>query len=441
MGDIKPIAIRARRVRPEWMGQLRDLLFDLLKHNLIQFSNSPWASPIVIVLKKNKKDIRLCIDYRAVNSHTKILQSPMPILDSFLANYAGMKWFLSLDCASGFWVVPLSKRAQKISAFICPLGHFEWLRMPFGLKNAPMIYQRMVNNALFGFVSMPPGQDAVLPSGEPFDLFSNEPTDTDNHSQATPSGLHDIQPFKAELRNITQTSFVDDVTAAAPTWDAIVEMVDIVLTLLRRWNISISALKSSFGKRSVDFLGHIISHLGLHAKPKDIQSFIELPFPTSLQAMQSFLGCLNFFSRFIDNFSVAAGCLYELNDAQLKSGRNLEKARQAFTYLKEKYVNMPILKHANRSEPFHIVLYTTPWAISATICQMHDGLLHPVRFCSRVLKQSELRHESWAKEILALLRVLRIGYYELSGAELVVYMAAEMNELCREATFGQIQLF
>ena len=422
VGDIKPIAIRARRVRPEWMGQLRDLLFDLLKYNLIQFSNSPWASPIVIVLKKNKKDIRLCIDYRAVNSHTKILQSPMPILDSFLANYAGMKWFLSLDCASGFWVVPLSKRAQKISAFICPLGHFEWLRMPFGLKNAPMIYQRMVNNALFGFVSMPHGQDAVLPSGEPFDLFANDPINTSNeYSPTKPPDLHNIQPFKAELRNITQTSFVDDVTAAAPTWDAIVEMVDIVLTLLRRWNISISALKSSFGKRSVDFLGHIISHLGLHAKPKDIQSFIDLPFPTSLQAMQSFLGCLNFFSRFIDNFSIAAGCLYELNDAQLKSGRNLDKARQAFTHLKEQYVNMPILKHANRSEPFHIVLYTTPWAISATICQMHDDLLHPVRFCSRILKQSELRHESWAKEILALLRVLRIGYYELSGAELVVY--------------------
>ncbi len=421
VGDTKPIAIRARKVRPEWMGQLRDLLADLLKFGLIQFSDSPWASPIVIVMKKNKKDIRLCIDYRAVNSHTRILQSPMPMLDSFLSNYAGMKWFLSLDCASGFWVVPLTKRAQKISAFICPLGHFEWLRMPFGLKNAPMIYQRMVNNALFGFVSMPPGQNKMLNSGEPFDLFANTHNTNDQHAHTEQCCLIDIQPYQTKLKHITQTSFVDDVTAAAPTWDEIVNMVDIVLTLLRRWNISISALKSSFGKRSVDFLGHVISHLGLHAKPKDMQSFIDLPFPTTLQAMQSFLGCLNFFSRFIENFSVAAGCLYELTDTQLKNGTNLAKAHQAFTHLKTQYINMPILKHADRSQPFHIVLYTTPWAISATICQLHDDLLHPVRFCSRMLKTSELRHETWAKEILALLRVLRVGYYELIGQELVVY--------------------
>ncbi|KAG3132711.1 hypothetical protein PC128_g26443 [Phytophthora cactorum] len=103
-----PIKQRARRVPLRYLQKL------------------PWASPIVIVLKKNGKDIRLCIDYKRVNMITAIMD--------------------------GFWAVMMTLRARKISAFVCALGHFEWLRMPFGLKNAPMIYQRMIDNALWGFV-------------------------------------------------------------------------------------------------------------------------------------------------------------------------------------------------------------------------------------------------------------------------------------------------
>ncbi|OWZ00156.1 hypothetical protein PHMEG_00028719 [Phytophthora megakarya] len=121
-----PIKQRARRMK------LYELLKGLLKAGLIAFSNSPSASPIVIVLQKNGEDIRLCIDYKMVNT-------------SYL-------WFCSPDVASGFWAILMTMRARKVSAFVCALGHFEWLRMPFGLKNAPMIYQRMLDNALWGFV-------------------------------------------------------------------------------------------------------------------------------------------------------------------------------------------------------------------------------------------------------------------------------------------------
>ncbi|KAH9139173.1 hypothetical protein AeRB84_016551, partial [Aphanomyces euteiches] len=157
VGNARPIAQRARRVRPEHLKQLFELLKGLLEYGLITFSKSPWASPIVIVLKKGGKDIRLCIDYRAINDLQSLLLSPMPTLDSMLANFDAVQWFLSLDNASGFWVVRSTRRARLISAFICPLGHFEWTRMAQGLKNAPMIYQRMITNALFGFVDLPPG--------------------------------------------------------------------------------------------------------------------------------------------------------------------------------------------------------------------------------------------------------------------------------------------
>ncbi|POM61055.1 hypothetical protein PHPALM_29992, partial [Phytophthora palmivora] len=106
-----PIKQRARRTPLRFLIKLYALLKGLLRAGLITFSDSPWASPIVIVLKKN-----------------------------------------GVDIPSGFWAIMMTQRARKISAFVCALGHFEWLRMPFGLKNAPMIYQRMIDNALWGFV-------------------------------------------------------------------------------------------------------------------------------------------------------------------------------------------------------------------------------------------------------------------------------------------------
>ncbi|OWY94237.1 hypothetical protein PHMEG_00036091 [Phytophthora megakarya] len=124
----------------------------LLKAGLIVFSDSPWASPIVIVLKKNGQNIRLCIDYNMVNAVTAIMEYAIHLVDDLLTELENYLWFCSLDAASGFWAIMMTMRVPKVSAFVCALGHFVWLRMSFGLKNAPMIYQRMLDNALWGFV-------------------------------------------------------------------------------------------------------------------------------------------------------------------------------------------------------------------------------------------------------------------------------------------------
>ncbi|KAE8951277.1 hypothetical protein PR001_g33793, partial [Phytophthora rubi] len=129
-----PIKQRARRIALRHLQKLYELLKGLLKADLVAFSDSPWASPIVIVLKKNGIDIRLCIDYKLVNAVTLIMEYAMPLVDDLLTELEAYLWFCSLDAASGFWAVMMTLRARKISAFVCPLGHFEWLRMPFGLK-------------------------------------------------------------------------------------------------------------------------------------------------------------------------------------------------------------------------------------------------------------------------------------------------------------------
>ncbi|KAH9094612.1 hypothetical protein Ae201684P_021057 [Aphanomyces euteiches] len=278
---------------------------------------------------------------------------------------------------TGFWVVRATKRARKVSAFICALGHFEWTRMAQGLKNAPMIYQRMITNALFGFVDMPPGVADEDADGEPVDMFA--------------------LGFKFDLSQLpppaNRTSFADDISDGADSWTAlwslpillIVELTDRILARLTYFGVSISALKSKFGKIATDFLGTWYPvEGGSKAASLDAVPSRAIPEPIYRELLD--FGEL----------------LYEISDEEPLIHRRHSCATPT---------------PSESSCP----MYTTTWAISATVCQDYDGVLHPVRFCGRTLKGGEPRYEEWAKEALALLRAAKVCYYELRNMQLVVY--------------------
>ncbi|OWY98204.1 reverse transcriptase [Phytophthora megakarya] len=171
---------------------------------MVRASKSPWASPIVIIVKKNGVDIRFCVDYRLVNRLTRLMVYPMPLATDLLEDLDKYKWYCSRGMVSGFWVVPMTERARLISAFITPFGLFEWLRMPFGLCNAPQIYQRLIDNALYGFWKVSPADDTR-------DLFN-------------------------------------DGDLAKPGTRSVLE-----------WHLSISVEKSEWGVSRVAYLGHEVS--------------------------------------------------------------------------------------------------------------------------------------------------------------------------------------
>ncbi|KAH9098027.1 hypothetical protein LEN26_016787 [Aphanomyces euteiches] len=277
--------------------------------------------------------------------------------------------------------------------------------MAQGLKNAPMIYQRMITNALFGFVDLPPGVAELDEDGEPRDMFK----------------INYKYPEESMPPVANRTSFADDISDGAETWDGIVELTDRILRRLTYFNVSISASKSKFGKREIEFFGHWISRRGVAARPKGLEKLANLEFPDSLQGVQSFLGSLNFYSRFVENYSIKASSLYEISREEIEAGVISETAKMAFEKLKSDFANLPTLKHAAPDKEAHILIYTTSWAITATVCQEDDGVLLPIRFCGRVLKGGETRYEGWAKEILALLRVLKTCFFEVCSRVLVVY--------------------
>ncbi|OWY99987.1 reverse transcriptase, partial [Phytophthora megakarya] len=325
VGNAKPIALRTRKLPTRFREKVAGLIKDLLAAEIIRPSTFPWASPIVIVRKSN-----------------------VPLIGDLLEDLDKALWYRSLDMASGFWVVPMTDRAREISAFITPFGLFEWRHMPFGLKNAPQIYQRLVDNALYGFLKISRSGDA----GATTNVFQ--------------TGIAYDPDRKSVLG---RRSYMDDIMIAAE-----------------------SVAKRFWGMDKVGYLEHRVSIGGLETIPKDLKSLTDLPFPGSLRFMQSFLGSLNYYSRFIEDYAIYASVLYELRKVEFAE---LEKRSDLWEIL-------------DRNDP---------------IPRDHDPpelkLTAPVDE-SRTLKTNESNYNVTEKVVLGLLRILDLYYNLLVGREIRV---------------------
>ncbi|KAJ8575379.1 hypothetical protein ON010_g3835 [Phytophthora cinnamomi] len=438
VGNAKPTDQRVRKVAPQFREKLFQLIKGLFSAKIIKHSTSPWASPIVVIIKKNGIDIKLCIDYRLVNSLTRLMIYPMALINDLLDDLDKVLWYCSLDMANGFWVVSMTDRAREISAFTTPFGLFEWNRMPFGLKNAPQLYQRLLDNALYDFVKITNGQDQQVQ--DLVDLFREGEPDVGKKTSV-----------------LGRRSYIDDSLVTARSWDTLFNRVYNLLDACVEWNLSISVAKSFWGLRKVDYLGRKVSAEGMEAQPNDLSSLAGLPFPTTLRSMQSLLGSLNYHSRFIEDFAIYASILYELREAdffeaskvsKIKTAINLTgdddegqdkwvRATEAFTVLKNKIINAPILQHFDPDREPVVIVYARKWVISVALAQEHDGIYYPVTFTSRTLKANEINYGIVDKEMLALLRLLDICYTQLVTRSIKVFDApldvGVADEFCRVA--------
>ncbi|OWY94611.1 LOW QUALITY PROTEIN: reverse transcriptase [Phytophthora megakarya] len=361
VGAEKPISMRSRRIPADLLSKVYELLKRLLETGLIEYSNSEWASAIVLVMKKNGTDVRLCIDYRLVNQLVKLMNYPLSLIDELMSNFATTMWFMTLDMASGFWAGPVTARAQLISAVICPLGHFQWKHMPFGLKNAPLVYQQLLDNCLWGFVRLPPDEERLV-GPEVLEFLGISPEDpVAQESQGTePRGavvsktstdtvFHQNRVAPEQMGPVlSRSSYIDDIIYGALSWDDLCKTLNALLYRLR------------------------------------VHSGQEVQVPRARHQLGwFFLGSLNYYAKFIEDLPVLAATLYEISDEQLRSGRDLEKPRHAFKILKDRLVSTPLLQHPDPGRQYVIILHANPWAISAVLGQDYDGTILPVRFVGR----------------------------------------------------------
>ena len=420
----KPIKQRCRPIDPKFREKLYDILKSMLKYNIIEPSDSPWASPIVIVVKKDGENIRLCIDYREVNKVTDLYVYNMPDVNSVLQQFEACRWFCTLDMVKGFHAIRMTSRAKRISAFITPFGLFQWNRMPMGLKNAPQIYQWLLDNCLYGFLK-PISEDNR--NWRTLESYPPEVTSLEKESnpelQILPEDMY--HTFKDGLVDEESTltnlrTFVDDAGLGASTVEKCAQQLDLLLTRLGRWNIHISLKKSEFLKSRVQLLGHMISREGIYPLPKTIDALQELPFPTTQKGMKSFLGSVIWFSRFLPHMSALTAILNGFT-TQSHFDNIPDEAVKAFNQLKKLLATYPILAHPAKNGDIHIKVYSCQWAIGAVIMQEQDGQMKLVKYTSRTLKDAESRYSDAEKDILALLRVLSSEYSIVVGKSIFVY--------------------
>ncbi|ETO62475.1 hypothetical protein F444_19621 [Phytophthora nicotianae P1976] len=312
------------------------------------------------------------------------MEYAMPLVDDLLTDLENYLWFCSLDAASGFWAIMITLRARKVSAFVCALGRFEWLRIPFGLTNAPMIYQRMIDNALWGSSSLK--EDGVNTRGDEYSLR------------------------KAKERRATsidgsfQTKFMADRETSVNT-DPVLQLGnDPIADMFQNGEPDESTLVPVLGRRS--FVDDICF------------------------GGEDFDGCLatldRLLARFAEcrisvSFTKSIFCQTKLKEEDFGPSGDLSVARRAFAALQAKVTEAPILKHFDRAKDVHVMLFANEWALSTTLMQEHESKLRPVRFLGRVLKDSEMNYYPAGTEVLALLLLFKTCYTQLAGKTLHVY--------------------
>ena len=339
-------------VRQEVAHQLKDMQ----EKGVIQPSSSPWASPIVLVRKKDGS-LRFCIDYRGLNSVTKADTFPLPRIDDLLDQLGKSKYFSTVDMASGYWQIPVHRNSREKTAFTTHRGLFEFRVMPFGLRNAPAVFQRLMECVLQG-LNPEDGPDFV-------------------------------------------SAYIDDVLVFSATFEEHVRHLSLVLQALIEAGLKLKLSKCRFIRKEVDYLGHIITTEGLKPNPAQTAAVANFPVPTNLKEVRQFVGLASYYRRFIRGFAKIAHSLHALT----KKGVTFEwteECQEAFQALKERLTTAPVLCYPDFGKAFILETDASIRGLGAVLAQVHeDGKAHPIAYASRSLSPSEKNYGISELETLA----------------------------------------
>ena len=369
MEDDSPIKQPYRRVPPHQWAELKEHLQELLQRGVIKESNSEFASPIVLV-RKSSGALRMCVDYRRVNARVKQDAYPLPRIEETLEALSGATCFSALDLASAYNQVQVSPENQHKTAFVTPMGLYEFTRMPFGLSTAPATFQR-----LMGIV------------------------------------------FRDEILEILLV-YLDDIIVYSRSIQEHLQRLEIVFCKLQQHGLKLEASKCAFFKKEVKFLGHVVSSKGVQTDPAKVESVKQWPKPQTLSQLRQFLGLASYFRRFMEGFAQEAGPLHQLVGDLSKQNKHLDKRRsrpvsigvlwderhdKAFESLKDKLVTAPLLGYADFGLPFILEVDASNTGLGAILSQEQEGKTRVIAFASRSLRRGERNMENYSSKKLELL--------------------------------------
>ena len=338
--------------------EIKSQVGDLLKNDIIESSNSPYNSPVWIVPKKadsqGRKRWRMVIDYRALNEKTISDAYPLPNITDILDQLGGAKYFTTLDLASGFHQIPMDPESKAKTAFSTPHGHYEFKRMPFGLKNAPPTFQRLMDQIL--------------------------------------SGLQGVELFV----------YMDDIVIYANSLEEHSRKLRKLLGRLKSAGLTLQPDKCNFLRKEIAYLGHVITQDGVKPDSSKIEAVRNFPIPKNRKNIKQFLGLVGYYRKFIPDFARIAKPLNYLTRLDVKFQWG-DSQQSAFEALRDRIISEPILQYPDFTKAFVVTTDASDYALGAVLSQGEIGKDLPIAFASRTLNAPETRYSTTEKELLAII--------------------------------------
>lgn len=366
----RPVFAKARRLDPARLRIAKEEFSKMEAAGIIRRSDSPWASPLHMVPKKDG-GWRPCGDYRRLNIATVHDRYPLPNIHDSSHRLHGCKVFSKIDLVKGYFQVPVAKADIPKTAIITPFGLFEFLAMPFGLKNAAQTFQRLMDR-LFG------------------DL-----------------GFCFV--------------YLDDIIVASPDMATHLQHLRQVFTVLQDNGLVINMDKCVFAQSAVDFLGHRVSASSLTPLPGHVDAIRQYPEPQDVKQLQRFLGMVNFYRRFLPG---AAGMLRPLTDALAGSSKSLQWSpvmRQAFEDIKAALAGATPLVHPDPAARISLATDASQTHVGGVLQQWQTSGWAPLAFFSAKLNSAQMKYSTFDRELLAAFLAVRHFRFYLEGREFVLF--------------------
>jgi len=358
--ESKPPNIRPYRYPFSQKSEIEQQIEELLKSGFIRPSSSPFASPVLLVKKKDTS-WRLCVDYRQLNKLTIPDKYPIPNIDELLDELHGATIFSKIDLKSGYYQIRVDLNDIPKTAFRTHSGHYEYVVMPFGLTNAPSTFQATMN-----------------------DLF---------------------RPY---LRKFILV-FFDDILIYSPNIQQHHSHLKITLGLLEEQSFFANMKKCHFGRQQIDFLGHVISSQGVEVDLDKISAVESWPTPSTVKELRAFLGLTGYYRRFVKNYGIIAR---PLTDLTKKNGFNwTNESSMAFQRLKAALLSVPVLHLPNFAQPFTVECDASSLGVGAILIQDN----HPVAYFSKGFSFSNRIKSTYDRELLAVVLALQKWKHYLLG--------------------------
>ena len=386
----QPVRSRPYPVPYSLRESLKKDITDMMTMGVIRESSSPYASPVVVVKKKDNTN-RTCVDYRKLNKLTVFDPEPMPTAEHLFQKLNGDKYFTRIDLSKGYWQISIPEEDIPKTAFVTPDGSYEFLKMPFGMINSAATLKRAMKKLLHG------------------------------------------------LDNVE--FYWDDNLVHTLTWEEHIKVLQELFTRLLAAGMTIRPPKCLFGVNTVDFLGHRLEEglIGLHED--NVAKIRDAPRPTTKKQIRSFMGLAGYYRDFIPNFAALAALL---SDFTRKGQPNKvewgEAQEKAYQNIKALLTKEPILRLPDPEKTNFLRTDASDSGIGAVLMQEHDGKLFPVCYGSKKLSSAERNYSAIEKECLAIVWGFKRFHLYLYGVPFVLQTDHEPLKYMNSAKFANGRL-